>query len=197
MANFHKNALPYIDCLRNSTPIILEFGSDQNEGSTEFFNDYAANTGMNFYSVDVVDDAKQKLGHLSNTNWVVCESGSSWAKNELPKLNKSISILYLDNYDWTNPGPERDRVTALYAKRKVEWSNMGSQVEHLAQMMYCMPYMNEVSVIICDDTPYQEHHGTFIGKCGAVVPYLIAHEYKIVYNKNNGVILAKGISSKT
>jgi hypothetical protein len=38
-----------------------------------------------------------------------------------------------------------------------------------------------------------EHHGTYTGKCGAVVPYLLTNGYQIVYAGNNGVILARGL----
>jgi hypothetical protein len=59
-------------------------------------------------------------------------------------------------------------------------------------MIYCLPYMAEQSVVICDDTPVVAHHGTYTGKCGAVVPFLLAHGFKVVYAENNGVILTRG-----
>jgi hypothetical protein len=53
--------------------------------------------------------------------------------------------------------------------------------------------MSEQSIVICDDTPLVEHSGTYTGKCGAVVPLLLASDYRIVYSGNNGVILARGL----
>ena len=195
MANFHLNSQPYLDQLsyRQDRDMILEIGSDQNEGSTEFFNALAGNWQVLFYTVDVVDVGQHKFTHLENINWQIAESGSYWAKTVLPTLNKQIKVLYLDNYDWCNPGPFADETVVRYAERNVEWSNIGSQTEHIAQMVNCLPYMSEQSMVICDDTPLVDHSGTYTGKCGAVVPLLLANSYNIVYSGNNGVILARGI----
>jgi hypothetical protein len=51
MANFHLNSQPYLAQLSydQDTDIILEIGSDQNEGSTEFFNGLSVNWEIPFY----------------------------------------------------------------------------------------------------------------------------------------------------
>jgi hypothetical protein len=189
MANFHLNAKSFIDKLTFDKEIIVEIGSDNNEGSTEFFD----SLGYEFHSVDVLADASRRLSHLQNTNWHIVPSGSVWASYSLPKLNKEIKVLYLDNYDWANPGPTANKIKAEYACRKVDWSNLGSQVEHLHQIIGCFPYMAPQSIVICDDTPMVEHHGTYTGKCGAVVPFLLVHGFKVVHAGNNGVILSRGL----
>lgn len=193
MANFHLNSQPYIEQLsyNQDADMILEIGSDQNEGSTEFFNGLSVNWEIPFYTVDVIDEPQHRFTHLDHIIWQV-EEGSSWTKRVLPTLNRKIKVLYLDNYDWSNPGPNADNIKANYATRNVSWSNMGSQVEHLQQMINCLPYMAEQSLVICDDTPLVEASGTYTGKCGAVVPYLISNGYDIVYSGNNGVILKRG-----
>jgi hypothetical protein len=195
MANFHLNSQPYLEQLsyNQSTDIVLEIGSDQSEGSTEFFNGLSVNHEILFYTVDVVDVGQHKFQHLDTITWQISQSGSFWAKTVLPTLNKKIKVLYLDNYDWCNPGAFADEIKNRYANRDVDWSNMGSQVEHVSQMINCLPYMAEQSLVICDDTPLVEHSGTYTGKCGAVVPLLLSYNYKIVYSGNNGVILARGI----
>ncbi len=194
MANFHLNSQPYLEQLSyQANDMILEIGSDQNEGSTEFFNALAGNKEIPFYTVDVVDVGQYKFTHLENINWQISESGSYWTKTVLPTLDKQIKVLYLDNYDWCNPGPFADEITERYAERNVEWSNISSQVEHIAQMINCLPHMANQSLVICDDTPLVDHSGTYTGKCGAVVPLLLANNYKIVYSGNNGVILARGL----
>lgn len=194
MANFHLNSQLYLSQLsyNQDRDIILEIGSDQNEGSTEFFNGLSVNWEIPFYTVDVVIEPQRRLAHLDHSIWQV-ETGSVWTKKILPTLNKQIKILYLDNYDWSNPGPNADTIKTSYAFRNVDWSNLGSQIEHLHQMINCMPYMADQSLVICDDTPVVEHHGTYTGKCGAVVPYLLCNGYKILYTGNNGVILARGL----
>jgi hypothetical protein len=191
MANFHLNSQLYLEQLsfNRTTDIILEIGSDQNEGSTEFFNGLSVNWEMPFYTVDVIDEPQHRFTHLDHIIWQVSEGGAVWTKSVLPTLGKQIKVLYLDNYDWSNPGPNADNIKTNYARRNVEWSNIGSQVEHLAQMINCMPYMSAESLVICDDTPLVDASGTYTGKCGAVVPYLLCNGYKIVYAGNNGVIL--------
>jgi len=194
MANFHLNSQLYLTQLsyNQDTDIILEIGSDHNEGSTEFFNGLSVNWEIPFYTVDVIDEPQHRFTHLDHIIWQV-ETGSVWTKTVLPTLGKQIKVLYLDNYDWANPGPNADNIKANYAQRNVEWSNMGSQIEHLAQMINCLHYMAPQSLVICDDTPLVEHAGTYTGKCGAVVPLLLFNGYKIVYSGNNGVILARGL----
>ena len=194
MANFHLNSQPYLEQLsyNQATDMILEIGSDQNEGSTEFFNGLSVNWEIPFYTVDVAIEPQKRLTHLDHVIWQV-ETGSVWAKKVLPTLNKQIKVLYLDNYDWSNPGPNADTIRTSYAFRNIDWSNLGSQVEHLHQMVNCLPYMSDQSLIICDDTPLVDHSGTYTGKCGAVVPYLLFNGYRIVYAGNNGVILARGL----
>jgi len=194
MANFHKNSIPYIlyNNYDTDNDIILEIGSERGEGSTAFFDHYASQFEIPFYSVDVSDFAKNNLTHLKNTNFVI-DTGSSWTSKILPILNKKIKILYLDNYDWTNPGMEQERIKDLYLENNIVWSNMGSQVEHLSQMINCIPYMSDQSIVICDDTPIVDHHQTYTGKCGAVIPYLLINKYEIVYSCNNGVILIRNI----
>jgi len=86
-----------------------------------------------------------------------------------------------------------------YKKRGVELTNLDCQREHLMQMIGCLPYMTDKSVIICDDTPYQEHSGIYIGKNSAVIPYLLNYGYKIVFGRgykreckeDNGLILQR------
>ena len=89
MANFHLYSQPYLSQLSYDplTDIILEIGSDQHEGSTEFFNGLALGTDLPFYSVDVQEDSKNRMTHLDCTLWQVCFSGSQWSKTVLPTLN--------------------------------------------------------------------------------------------------------------
>ena len=102
MAHFHTNSSEYINQVIDTNAIMMEIGSDRNEGSTSWFDNFAKIHKQEFYSVDVIDDAENRHTHLENTNFIICDAGSSWTATELPKLNKKINILYLDNYDWGN-----------------------------------------------------------------------------------------------
>ena len=95
MGSFHRNLEPYLENIKfNSDDIIVEIGSDRGEGSTAWFDNLAGNFGTKLYSVDVIDAAKNELCHLTNTEFIITESGSKWAHEELPKLYKKIKILY-------------------------------------------------------------------------------------------------------
>ena len=95
MANFHLNSQPYLAQLsyNQDTDMILEIGSDQNEGSTEFFNALAGNWQVPFYTVDVVDVGQHKFTHLEHINWQIADSGSYWAKTTLSTLDKQIKEM--------------------------------------------------------------------------------------------------------
>jgi hypothetical protein len=195
MANFHKYSIPHLlyASYDKNIDIIVEIGSERGEGSTKFFDTYSRDLGIPFYSIDIEDNASTHLSDLKHTNWVI-DSGSNWSKEQLPLLNKKIKVLYLDNFDW-NHNPTISTETGfdkLYKKHGVVWTNLNCVAEHLQQMINCLPYMAENSIVICDDTPYQEHSGIYIGKCSAVIPLLINHGYKIVHSGNNGVILVNG-----
>lgn len=204
MANFHNNSKEFIDALTfSSNDIIVEIGSERGEGSTRYFDSIAKKKNVEFYSVDVIDYASTSLMDLKNTKFVVTEAGSKWAHEDLPKLNKTIKVLYLDNYDWLGPmdnlKPHEKQQVEEYRARGINISNLDCQREHLMQMIGCLPYMSDESIIICDDTPYQDHSGIYIGKNGAVIPYLLNYGYTIVFGRghnrtckeDNGLILKR------
>ena len=59
-------------------------------------------------------------------------------------------------------------------------TNLMSQMVHLNQAILAMPSMAERSLIICDDTWFNEHWGHYSGKSGAAVPYLIGQGYRVL-----------------
>lgn len=193
MANFHLYAKPFIDKLEPSRSIIVEIGSERGEGSTAWFDTVAKELNKDFYSVDVTDYASTTLTHLENTNFIITSSGSKWAKDN----TKTISVLYLDNYDWISTmnsiRPIEQQMIDEYNNRGVSMTNFDCQREHLEQMVNCMPCMDEQSIVICDDTPFDKSSGVYFGKNGSVIPYLVIHGYKIAYSGNNGVILTRGM----
>ena len=166
--------------------IVLEVGTENGEGSTDYFFNWANKRNMQFYSVDVVD--KNNVDHL---NFIKYESGSSWCKNVLPNLNKKIKVLYLDNFDWIRPGMENSphilNQIKQYADRGVVMNNNNCEKEHLLQAEYCLPHMAEESVIIMDDTELIEEvvntnlpiADTWRGKCRLVIPLLMKNHYVI------------------
>ena len=160
--------------------------------------EWARKQDIDFYSVDV--EHRKREQDYSNINWVITESGSKWCKDILPGLNKTIKVLYLDNFDWIwkgmdNVGWIQDQVN-LYKTYNMYMNNMNSQRAHLEQMMTALPSMAPQSIVVCDDTWYNKWWGHFSGKGGAVVPFLLNNGYEVLYTCEDpeyGTILGRGI----
>lgn len=167
--------------------VLVEIGTSRGaDGSTHFLNSVAQELGTVLYSVDI-DDRWDILQYIPGVIGVEMP-GSQWAQQAFPDLNKRIRVLYLDNFDWNWNGPDSGAEvfsqTQEYRDRyDIDLTNHNSQVEHLKQMMALLPYMSDDAIIICDDT-LTLHDGTWTGKCGAVVVYLLAHGWKILEEEN-------------
>jgi hypothetical protein len=160
--------------------IVLEIGSHRRNpgvaGSSLFFHNWAKQYNIDFYSIDVIDDATYFYNYI---NFIVSNSGHEWCRDILPTLNKKIKMLYLDNFDWIwNPNEELPNYTIeqinLYLQRGVIMNNENSQEEHRLQALFCIPYMDNESVVIFDDTWKDQFSPTgYNGKCGTAIPLFI------------------------
>jgi hypothetical protein len=173
MGDVFRKSGKYYPTNAPTNAVIVEIGSDRFEGSTIYYSTLAQKHNTELYSVDVLPEASERLGDVPNTKWCV-EKGSVWSKDGL--LGKTISCLYLDNYDYIwevgLPTDHIDRLKGL--------NNQDCALEHLQQMINLLPYMCPEGIVVCDDT--YTFNGCWIGKCGAVVTYLLAHGYEIVEN---------------
>jgi hypothetical protein len=202
MGSTFKSVEQYLPVI-NQDLVFVEIGSDRHEGSTEFFAELALKHNTVLHTVDISVYAQQRLTRDKHWPEIVWHqaSGSDWAARTFPLLDKKIALLYLDNfdYDWdvTQCTPHIELQKKDYAETfGIGMTNENCQVEHLKQMLALYPYMNDRSVVICDDT-YQ-FNDCWIGKCGPVVVYLLANGYKIITKEaggiaghNYGVILAR------
>ena len=175
-------------CMDNS--VIVEIGNDRGEGSTSYYSELASKYNTKLYAVDVIRDPSYRFNHLLNVEWFI-EEGSVWTQEIFPTFNKSISCLYLDNFDYIWDINEisqwiQDQIND-YKKRGIIMNNENCEVEHLAQMINLIHYMIPGGIVVCDDT--FEHNGCWIGKSGAVVIYLLVNGYKIELKTDTGVIL--------
>ena len=176
--------------------IFLEIGSDRYEGSTEYLANLAQSCGAEMHSVDIVENAQKRLKHLP-VQWHV-QWGSDWCKDKLPKIQKKVSCLYLDNFDyiWDITLPESERsVEQKNWYRNVlgiPMHNQTCQVEHMKQIVNIFPYLTNDAVVAFDDT--YTANDCWIGKCGPVVVWLLAHGFELVRHKKfeYGVILKRG-----
>ena len=56
-------------------------------------------------------------------------------------------------------------------------NNQNCQDEHRLQLEYCLPYLDEQSVVIMDDTFYI--NGQWDGKCATAIPLLLQNGFKL------------------
>lgn len=223
MGTYYKNVENFIDQIDSGAWV--EIGVDRGEGSTQWFADRAKKHATEFYGVDadagqiqkstetltrsknaLIDPLTGKIQHthepIASHIKLVHARGEiflSQLHQQNPDLR--ISLVYLDNFDWDYwvGGVEESFVPAQKAHYRetmgVEMTNINSQTTHLAQAIQLMSMMTDNSIIICDDTWYHPNEGVFIGKCSAVIPYLLLQGYQILhsqgYRQNSGVILGR------
>ena len=202
MGHLYKNVEQHLDKLApTNTSVFVEIGSDKGNGSTLPLAHMAQRLGLRLITVDLEEQIMGKLNYrypedpiLANID-CVCAQGSLWAKEQFPKMDLSISCLYLDNFDWDYGDPRFSHLIVEqqqeYVRRGYEMTNFNSQIEHLAQMIALLPYMDQSSIIVCDDTYTQNN--CWVGKCGAVVPYLEINGYKIIQKDDSAVMLARNL----
>jgi hypothetical protein len=176
--------------------VIVEIGSDRWEGSSAYFADLANTHNMQFISVDLDEDARHRLrktispDHSDLTEFVQAE-GTQWtAKYQGSK----IRALYLDNFDWDWRTDRQQQMIQTqvqwYQQQGLVMNNINSQTAHVTQMVNLLPHMTDRCVVCVDDT--YKYNGVFIGKGGAVVPYLLGQGFGILAAENYGVILGRG-----
>jgi hypothetical protein len=172
--------------------VFVEIGSDRWEGSTKYFAQLAEQYHTQLITVDIDDSIRDRFENLTSVNFVVAP-GEEWAES-FGSLNKTISVLYLDNFDYDWEVKQHNPMIAtqqqLYKDRYgIEMHNINCQKAHLQQMISLLPYMTKHSVVVCDDT--YRYNDCFIGKCGAVIPYLLLNGYTIQKEQSYGVILSR------
>jgi hypothetical protein len=198
----------------------IEIGVDRGEGSTKFFANLSKTLATKFYGVDA-DQNQITRAHsvlASQGQMVLCNDGQfRLAPGDLPEHielahafgetflknlpPQPVSLVYLDNFDWDYwVGRQEEHFVPAQKQHYREYmgtemTNINSQKAHLAQAMLLMPMMADNSIIVCDDTWYHPEEGVFIGKCSAVIPFLMLHGFELLhsdgYRQNSGAILGK------
>lgn len=179
-----------------SDEVIVEIGSDRWEGSSAYFADLADTHDMKFISVDIDGDARRRIYRTIHPDHgkiieFVQADGTAWSANY---QGPYIKVLYLDNFDW-NWQTDRSQSmiqeqVAWYADRGIVMNNLNSQTAHITQMVNLLPHMSTRCLVCVDDT--YEYNGVFIGKGGAVVPYLLGQGFGMLAARDYGVILGRG-----
>jgi hypothetical protein len=222
MGTYYRNIEPFLDQIDSGTWI--EIGVDRGEGSTKYFSDLAKHRATKFYAVDYDSAQIQRitktlaatgnaiialdgtisyeLGALPDHVAVVQAKGEDFLSTyKIADSTNKVSLVYLDNFDW-NYWVGRQEESFVPAQKQHYWQTMGiemtninSQQTHLLQAIYLMTMMTDNSIIVCDDTWYHPEEGIFIGKCSAVIPYLLLNGYQVLhyqgYRQNSGAILGR------
>lgn len=181
----------------DNNEVIVELGSDRWEGSTAYFADLANTHNTRMITVDLDPEAYHRViktvnkDHLNRLEFV-CADASEWCRR-FNQYSKQIKVLYLDNFDWDwevdKPSDSIRQQRAWYRKMGIDMNNINCQQNHLIQMINLLPSMSLKSIVCIDDT--YEHNGVYIGKGGAVVPYLTIYGYQILKSSDYGVILGR------
>lgn len=171
----------------------VEIGSERGEGSTLALAGQAQKHGTYLHSVDINDIASKTLSHPALTCWVA--PGSQWAEQVFPTIDQKISLLHLDNFDWTwQPEcvPEwiRNQIHEYSNNFGVLMNNQRCQLEHLSQVINLLPWFNEQCMIAMDDTYIDR--AVWTGKCGPAVTFLLFHKFRVVHTDNGGTIMVRG-----
>ncbi len=171
----------------------VEIGSERGEGST--FNLWAQAQKFNIvlHTVDISDRCSRTM----KQSGLVCHvaKGSEWTKHFASTVNKKISLLHLDNFDWIwNPYHVdtfiQDQIKDYKDNFDTVMNNQRCQLEHFAQVLDLYDWLAEDCLVAMDDTFL--HRGVWSGKCGPVVPYLLLKGFRTVATNAGGTVLCRG-----
>jgi len=209
MGQIFRRAEKYLDKI--DPGIFLEIGSSRegDDGSTKVIAGWAKQRDCWLMTVDFdprVSEALKKqfirvadaieTGQPPDDVDIITATGEEYLKWYSERYShkdgmEPISFLYLDNFDWDwHPMNTESFVLEQqqrYGELGCTMTNLTSQMAHLNQAILAMPCMAPRSLIVCDDTWFNEHWGHYSGKSGAAVPYLIGQGYRVLETEENPV----------
>jgi len=178
---------------------LLEIGSDRGDGSSYIFATLAKNLDRRLFSVDVdpavVDKNREEFQQLPFELPVEFfnQTGEQFLQDH---TDLRFSIVLLDNFDWDwNPHSPEPHILEQKKRYQIEFgldmSNHQSQVTHLRQAILLTEMLTPDAMIVCDDSYWANEYGTYTGKCGAAIPYLETLGFRVVYNKDHGIVMIR------
>jgi hypothetical protein len=203
MGQIFRRAEKYLEQIDpNYMGWFVEVGTSRNgdDGSTWTIANWAAHYNKKLYTIDIDPENIKFVTKFDIPNlrtWL--GSGEQFFQNFSSHIDV-ISFLYLDNFDWDwhpdNTEPFVVDQQSRYRELGLEMNNVNSQRAHLEQMIAALPYMAKQSIVVLDDTWYNQWWGHYSGKGGAVVPYLLANGYTVLETEEQpvyGTIMGRGI----
>jgi hypothetical protein len=189
----------YLDQLSSGEFVEIGTSRGGDDGSTATLAKWTRGEKLITVDVDPVNCEFVRNMNLPNVE-VVNARGEDYLYQRIYSM-RPISFLYLDNFDWDwHPDNPEDFVRdqqERYTELGMVMNNVNSQSAHLKQMIYALPHMADRCLIVCDDTWYNKWWGHYSGKSGAVVPFLLANGFEVLYTEEEpvyGTILGRGIT---
>ena len=178
---------------------LLEIGSDHGDGSTYIFATLAQNLDRKLFSVDVDPDIiEHNRSEFSQLPFSLPVEFFNQTGEDFLDAHKDhkFSIVLLDNFDWDWKPENTEAHIVEQQHRYLEQFNLimnnhQSQSTHLNQALKLTHMLTDEAMIVCDDTYWANEYGTYTGKCGAVIPYLEILGFRVVLNKDHGVVLIR------
>lgn len=174
-------AYRYLSLYKPSPGCLIEVGSERGEGSTAWLADYSKRHGLRFYTADIDPEAHGRAREIT--------AGARLTTGvELLKRVGSVSVAYLDGYDWIPPWATVEEWVNLqrsrYRQLGIDHSNEACEAVHLEEAELVARKATDRCVVICDDTFRDD--GRWRGKGALAVPYLQAEGFEIVDHQPSG-----------
>lgn len=168
----------------------MEIGSERGDGSSAFFMDYARKHEVPFYTVDPNKEIYMNLVPITNAFHM---TGEEFLERVLPIRNQTVSIAYLDGFDWIWEGSEEENYIIgqknEYKSRGVVMNNENCQMSHLTQARLLDNYMIKGGYVLFDDT--WPDGALYDGKGGTAVPWLKKNKYEVVEESKTSYVLLR------
>jgi hypothetical protein len=176
---------------------IIEIGSvrePQPLPSSLYLCEKAKEFGMSFLTVDAsatcLELARQYVGDKA-----ILADG----KQFLQEFDGSISVLYLDNFDYPSNESHFNAISSRSRNfyKGESWKSMQrrSANTHVEQFLTALPKLTSPCWVIVDDTgrrrPFGRAIHPFWGKGQRVVPYAIKRDFAIVKEGLGGIMLSR------
>lgn len=197
MGRVFLEAEQYLDQCDSGEYVEIGTSRQGDDGSTIHISRWAQEHNSKVITIDMDPNNCQFIEskHLDNVT-VLNTTGEEYLRTRIYSM-RPISFLYLDNFDWDHHPDHTEQFVldqqVRYAELGFDMNNVNCQIAHLMQAELALNHMAPRSVIACDDTPFNKWWGHYSGKCGAAVPYLLGHGFKVLFQGEDGVILGRGI----
>ena len=200
MGQVFRQAEQYVDQLDSGEFVEIGTSRQGDDSSTPTIARWAAEQSSKLITVDVdpVNCKFVQAMNLPNVD-IITAKGEDYLYTRIYGMHP-IKFLYLDNFDWDWHPDKTEPVIleqqARYTELGMTMNNINSQSAHLTQMIYALPHMAKHCLVVCDDTWYNKWWGHYSGKSGAVVPFLLANGFDLLYTEEQpvyGTIMGRGI----